>query len=150
MTNKFKDTKLGALLKEKAPNILKVAGDLLPDKGILGIVKNLIDTSDDISPADKAMLHAHLKEMYDIEVRDRESARTREVEVAKTGRFDLLFNLTGLVGLGTFVFMVYAIVYLTIPTGNKDVWIQLIGICQGVALSIFGYFFGSSIKKNIQ
>ena len=38
----IKNTKLGAWLKEKAPNILSVAGDLLPDSGGLGVVKNLI------------------------------------------------------------------------------------------------------------
>ena len=30
---KFKDTKLGGLLKNLAPKILDVAGDLLPDAG---------------------------------------------------------------------------------------------------------------------
>ena len=40
---KIKDTKLGSWLADKAPNILGVVGDLLPDKGALGIVKNLID-----------------------------------------------------------------------------------------------------------
>ena len=44
------------------------------------------------------------------EVADRDSARKREVEIAKVRKFDFLFTLTGLVGLGTFVFLVYAIV----------------------------------------
>ena len=30
---KIKDTKLGSWLKDKAPNILSIAGDLLPDSG---------------------------------------------------------------------------------------------------------------------
>lgn len=64
--------------------------------------------------------------------------------------YDLLFNVVGLTGLGVFVFIVYAIVFLEIPKENKDVWMQLIGICQGVALSIFGYFFGSAFKKNTE
>ena len=37
---KIKDSKLGKLLKNKAPKILEIAGDLLPDKGVLGVVKN--------------------------------------------------------------------------------------------------------------
>ena len=40
---KIKDTKLGKWLKEKAPNILDTVGDLLPDSGGLGVVKNLLD-----------------------------------------------------------------------------------------------------------
>jgi len=39
---KIKDTKLGIWLAEKAPDILNVVGDLLPDSGGLGVVKNLI------------------------------------------------------------------------------------------------------------
>ena len=59
-----------------------------------------------------------------------------------------MFNLTGLTGLGAFLFIIYAIVYLDIPENNKEVWIHLIGICEGIVLSIFGYFFGSAIKND--
>lgn len=147
---KFRDTKVGRFLKDKAPSILDKVGDLLPDAGVLGVVKNLIDSDAKLSPADKALAQQHLKEMYELEVRDRESARVREVEIAKTGKFDLLFTLTGLIGLGVFVFIVYAIVYLDIPEENKELFIHLIGIAEGVVLSIFGYYFGSAVKKNIQ
>ena len=34
---KFKDTKLANWLKSKAPDILRVVGDVAPDAGILGI-----------------------------------------------------------------------------------------------------------------
>jgi hypothetical protein len=147
---KFRDTKVGKFLKDKAPSILDKVGDLLPDAGVLGIVKNLIDNDAKLSPADKASAQQHLKEMYELEVRDRESARIREVEIAKTGKQDFLFMLTGFIGLGVFVFIVYAIVYLQIPEENKELFIHLIGIAEGVVLSIFGYYFGSSVKKNIQ
>jgi len=52
---KFKDTKVGKFLKDKAPNILNGIGDVLPDKGALGIVKNLISSDDNIGPEDKEM-----------------------------------------------------------------------------------------------
>ena len=55
MKKKFKDTKLGKFLGKIAPNILDVAGDLLPDAGVLGMVKNLIQKDESISPADKAL-----------------------------------------------------------------------------------------------
>ena len=147
---KFKDTKIGKFLSQKAPKILDVVGDVLPNNGVLGVVKNLISNSDDLSDEDKKIAFDHIKDMYELEVRDRESARTREVEVAKVRSFDFLFNLTGLIGLAVFCFIVYAIVYLEIPEPNKEIWIHLIGICEGVVLSIFGYYFGSSVKKNIQ
>jgi len=53
MSKKFKDTKLGAFLGNAAPHILDIAGDLLPDAGVLGIVKNLIEKDDKIDPQDK-------------------------------------------------------------------------------------------------
>ena len=47
---KIKDTKLGIWLKEKAPDILGIVGDLLPDSGALGVVKNLLDKDDSVDP----------------------------------------------------------------------------------------------------
>lgn len=142
---KFKDTKVGQFLLKKLPGF---AADVLPENGVLGVVKNLIDNDPDVTPEEKAQLHEELVELYKLEVADRDSARKREVEVAKTGQFDLMFNLTGIIGLAAFAFIIYAIVYLDIPENNKEVWIHLIGICEGIVLSIFGYFYGAAVKKN--
>lgn len=147
---KFIDTKVGKFLTNKAPKILDTVGDILPDRGVLGIVKNLISNSDELSPEDKKIALDHLKDMYGLEVQDRESARLREVEISKTGKVDFLFYATGIIGLAVFCFIVYAIVYLQIPEQNKEIWIHLIGISEGVVLSIFGYYFGSAMKKNVQ
>ncbi len=142
---KFKDTKVGQFLLKKLPGF---AADILPDKGVLGVVKNLIDNEPNVAPEVKAQMHRELIELYELEVADRDSARKREVEKAKTGQFDLMFNLTGIIGLAAFAFIIYAIVYLQIPENNKEVWIHLIGICEGIVLSIFGYFYGAAVKKN--
>ena len=142
---KFKDTKVGQFILKKIPGFV---GDILPQKGVLGVVKNLIDNEPELTSQDKIQLHNELIELYELEVADRDSARKREVEKAKSGGFDLMFNLTGVVGLGAFAFIIYAIVYLQIPESNKEVWINLIGISEGIVLSIFGYFFGSAVRKN--
>jgi len=142
---KFKDTKVGQFLLKKLPGF--VSGSL-PDSGVLGVVKNLIDSDPEIPSQDKGLMHQELVELYNLEVADRDSARKREVEKAKTGQIDFMFNLTGIVGLGAFSFMIYAIVYLDVPESNKEVWIHLIGICEGIVLSIFGYFFGAAVRKN--
>lgn len=148
MRKKFKDTKVGKFLAEKAPKILQTVGDILPDRGALGIVKNLINLADDISPEDKEMLSQEILKLEELEVKDRDSARNREIEIAKLQKFDILFYLTGITGLSSFCFMIYAIVYLSIPEANKEVWIHLIGITEGIVISIFGYYFGSSIRRN--
>lgn len=145
---KFKDTKVGKLIGKVAPSVLGIAGDLLPDAGVLGVVKNLIDKDPEVSPEDKKIIHDQIKELYELEVADRDSARKREVEIAKTGKIDWMHFITGIVGLGSFAFMIYAIVYLDIPDGNKEVWINLIGVVQGIVLSIFGFYFGSAVKGN--
>ena len=51
----FKETKVGIFLKEKAPAILDGIGEILPDQGGFGLVKNLITSDDNIEPQDKEM-----------------------------------------------------------------------------------------------
>ena len=38
---KFKETKVGAFLIEKAPKLVSKLGEFLPDQGGLGVVKNI-------------------------------------------------------------------------------------------------------------
>jgi len=141
---KFKDTAVGKFFTKKLPEL---AGAALTG-GPLEALKTLIDNDTSIGPEEKARLHNELVEMYKAEVADRDSARKREVEVAKAGKFDFLFNLTGLVGLGAFGVIVWAILALDIPEANKELFYHLIGIVEGVTLSIFGYYFGTSMKDD--
>ena len=144
---KFKDTKLGGLLSKVAPKILNVAGDFLPDAGVLSMVSKMIDADPDISPEDKKMLQNHQKELYKIEVADRDSARNREIEVSKTGKKDFMMTLTGVVGLMSFAFIIYAVVYVPTVTDN-DLFVHLMGMVEGVVISnIFAYYYGTSSKK---
>jgi len=141
----FNETVVGKFITKKLPGFV---GDILPDKGVLGIIKNLIDIDPELSSEEKAAMHQEIVDLYRLEVEDRDSARRREVEKAKTGGLDFMFNLTGLIGLLSFAFIIYAIVYLQIPENNKEVWIHTIGIIEGIVLSIFGYFYGSAVKQN--
>ena len=52
---KFKDTKVGQFLSKIAPSILGTVGGVIPNAGLLGLVKNLITKESDIiiSPQDK-------------------------------------------------------------------------------------------------
>tara|TARA_R100001480_G_scaffold147879_1_gene146964 strand:+ start:75 stop:524 length:450 start_codon:yes stop_codon:yes gene_type:complete len=52
---KLRDTKVGSFLASKAPKVLDVIGNVLPDQGTLGIVKNLITSDTNIEPEDKEM-----------------------------------------------------------------------------------------------
>jgi len=104
---KFKETKVGQFLLKKIPGFV---GDILPEKGVLGVVKNLIDNEPNLTIEEKKALNDELIDFYKLEVADRDSARKREVEKAKSGGFDFMFNLTGIIGLGAFASIIYAIV----------------------------------------
>ena len=41
MKKKFNETKVGKFLSKAAPGILDLAGDVLPDAGVFGLVKTL-------------------------------------------------------------------------------------------------------------
>ena len=145
---KIKDGKIGKFLKEKAPKILDIVGEVLPDQGALGIVKNLIDKDPEITPEEKTLLHNQLVELYNLEVKDRDSARNREVEIMKTGATDWMMNATGIVGLFAFVFLIIAIVFINVPESNSELLIHTTGIVEGIVLSIVGYYYGSIAKKS--
>jgi len=143
----FKETKLGKFLKKIAPSILGIAGDLLPDAGVLNMVKNLIIKDDTISSENKKEALSQVKLMYELEIKDRDSARRREVEVKKTGSKDIMMLATGLVGLFSFVFIIYAVVYEPSVTDN-DLFVHLMGMIEGVVISnIFAYYYGTSAEN---
>ena len=144
---KIKDTKIGKFLAEKVPHVLDLVGDVLPEQGTLGIVKNIISKDPDLTPEEKQEIHNRLVEFYKLEVEDRDSARQREVEMVKAGSDDWMMNFTGVVGLGGFVLLLIAIVFIEVPEHNKELMIHTTGIVEGIVLSIVGYYFGSIAKK---
>lgn len=139
MSKPFKETKVGKLLDK--------VGDILPESGVLGVLKDVIDSDEELTAEEKKSAQDHLERLYEAQVKDRDSARTREVELAKAGKSDWLFFLTGLVGLGAFAFAIYAIVYEE-STRENDLFIHLLGLLEGVVVSnIFAYYFGTSIDQ---
>ena len=137
---KFADTKVGKLLGK--------ATGLLPDSGVLGVLKQVIDTDDTLTPEEKEVAHRALIEAYKAEVADRDSARNREVGVAQAGKKDYLMFITGMVGLLSFIFVIYATVYVPSVLDN-DLFVHLMGMIEGVVVSnLFAYYFGTSMKDS--
>tara|TARA_R100000231_G_scaffold83793_1_gene63779 strand:- start:1477 stop:1932 length:456 start_codon:yes stop_codon:yes gene_type:complete len=70
---KFKDTKVGKFLSKAAPGILGTVGDVLPDSGVLGVVKNLISKDEALPPEDKEkamkLLEMDIIEMQEVSKR---------------------------------------------------------------------------------
>ncbi len=124
---------------------LEVIGDLTGRESLETLGK-FITGRDDMSPQDQANFSLKMDfefRQLELEAQDRDSARNREIEIAKTKKNDYMMITAGLVGLGVFVFIVIAIVYKPELQNNK-LLIHLLGMIEGVALSIFMYYFGSS------
>jgi len=70
---KLRETKVGAFLASKAPKVLDAIGEILPDQGTLGIVKNIITKDDNIPSADKEtamkLIEQDLQELKEVSSR---------------------------------------------------------------------------------
>ena len=70
---KFSETKVGQFLSKAAPGLLGTVGQVLPDKGVLGIVKNLIHKDEALPIEDKEkalkLLEQDMIEMQEVSKR---------------------------------------------------------------------------------
>ena len=70
---KFSETKVWKYLSKAAPGILGTVGDVLPDNGVLGVVKNLISKDEAMPPEDKEkamkLLEMDMVEMQEVSKR---------------------------------------------------------------------------------
>jgi uncharacterized protein YqhQ len=72
------------------------------------------------------------------------------VEVKKAGGQDWMMLITGIVGLLSFVFVVYAVVFIPAVL-NNDLFVHLMGMIEGVVIgNIFAYYYGTSSQDRKQ
>ena len=138
--DKIKDTKLGAWLKGKAPNVLDTVGDLLPDKGGLAIVKNLIKKEPGVDPAEaKAKIDAEVQ--FQKNVTERWQAdMSSDIKLAKLIRPVMLIVL-----ISVFVVTMFLDSLDNQPFNVKDSYVSLLEILM---LTVFGaYFAGRTVEK---
>ena len=140
---KFKETKVGIFLKEKAPKILDTVGEFLPDSGGLGIVKNIISSDTSIEPRDKEMalrlLDQEIAEMNNISNRW-QSDMTSDSWLSKNTRPLTLIYLT----LAMTIFIVLdSTVVLEINNG----WVSLL---EALLITVYVAYFGSRGYEKIQ
>jgi hypothetical protein len=137
---KIKDTGLGKWLKSKAPNVLDVVGDLLPDQGGLGIVKNLIEKDPDVNTEEgTAAVDAEIQFQSNVTERWKADMGS-DVKLAKLIRPVTLIALMSM-------FMV------TMVADSMDNWAfnvkdSYVDLLQVLMLTAFGaYFAGRTIEK---
>tara|TARA_R100001440_G_scaffold57867_1_gene77710 strand:+ start:3140 stop:3580 length:441 start_codon:yes stop_codon:yes gene_type:complete len=138
--DKIKNTKLGAWLRGKAPKVLDVVGDLLPDQGALGVVKNLLDKEPGVDPAEA-------QAMVDAEVKFQENVTERwKADMGSDVKLAKLIRPVTLIALMT-MFMVTMVADSMDdwPFNVKDSYVSLLEILM---LTAFGaYFAGRTIEK---
>ena len=137
---KIKDTKLGKWLKSKAPNVLSTVGDLLPDQGALGLVKNLIDKDPDVDTSEgTAMVDAEIEFQKNVTERWKADMGS-DVKLAKLIRPVTLIRL-----MAMFMLTMFLDSLDQLPFNVKDSYVSLLEILM---LTAFGaYFAGRTIKK---
>lgn len=140
MSDRIKDTKLGGWLKDKAPGVLNVVGDLLPDRGALGVVKNLLDKEPDISPEEaKAKIDAEIAFQNNVTERWKADAQS-DMKLPKLIRPLTLITLM-------------VMFCLTMVADSLDNWAfnvkdSYIDLLQILMLTSFGaYFAGRTVEK---
>ena len=138
---KIRDTKLGAWLKSKAPNVLDAVGDLLPDSGGLGVVKNLIAKEPGVDPAEaKAAIDAEVQFQNNVTERWKADMGS-DVKLAK-----LIRPVTLICLMVMFMATMVADSMDAWPFNVKDSYVSLLEILM---LTSFGaYFAGRTIEKS--
>jgi len=159
---KFKESKFKAFLDKAGDKIKENGGDVIniSAKALTGNISGAISETielltgkDDLES--KALLsELELKrkefelETYKLEVQDRDSARNREVEFKKAGGQDVMMLVSGGVAMVAFLTIIFTILFVELPEKNENLVHQVIGITEGVAISVFTYYFGSSKGSN--
>jgi hypothetical protein len=136
---KLKDTKVGQWLREKAPSVLDVVGDVLPDRGVLGVVKNLVDKDPTLdSESFKAVMDAEMRAQDNVTERWKADAQS-DVKLAKLIRPVMLIALC-------LFFMT-----LTVWDGVDPQFMppeNYINLLEILMLTVFGaYFAGRTVEK---
>ena len=134
---KFKDTKVGKFLLGSGSSIVDTVGDLLPNSGVLGIVKNLIAKDETLPPEDKekAMKLLELDQIELQEVSKRwESDMKSDSWLSKNTRPMTLIYLTVVTSL-------YIILdSLDIAFDIDESWVELL---KTLLVTIYVAYFGS-------
>jgi len=131
---KIKDTKIGAFLKDKAPGVLSIVGDLLPDSGAIGVIKNAIDMV--VPNEQKEALKGSIDDMSKEYLLDVQNARDNETTRDTDPNASFLSK------------NIHEMIALLVVGGWMVSWFIKTEITQadliGVVTLILGYLYGRS------
>ena len=137
MKKKFNQTKVGLFLSKAAPGILDIAGDVLPDAGLFGLIKNLIKKDPVLSTEDKEkalmLLEQDMTEMRQVTKRW-ESDMKSDSYLSKNTRPMTLIFLT--ISLVIFILLDSSELIFTID----EAWVDLL---KSLLITVYVAYFGS-------
>jgi hypothetical protein len=87
-----------------------------------------------------------LKEL-EVHAKDRDSARNREVEMAKADVHFITKNITSLLAIGTLtstMIMTGLVFFVNFPDSQENIIIFVLGFLSSAATQVLSYYFGSS------
>ena len=134
---KFSETRVGKFLKKAAPNILNVASDLLPDAGLLKLVKNLITKDEVLLPKDKEEA-LKLLEMDIIEME--EVSKRWQSDMASDSWLSKNTRPMALIFLTVSMILLILLDSLDIEFGVNIEWIELL---KSLLITVYVAYFGS-------
>ena len=139
----FKETKIGAFLASKAPKVLAAIGDVLPDQGGLGVVKNIISSDTKIKVVDKEeamrLIELDMQELKEISSRWRADMKSDSWLSKNTRPLALVF-LTA-----SAVFMM-AVDSFHLQFDVDESWIDLL---KTLLVTVYVAYFGSRGAEKI-
>lgn len=147
---------LTELLKSVAPGLATMVAGPLGGAAVSAIAKKLgvEDTLDAVTKAVQNDPDAALKlreiDLKEIELanKDRDSARIRETEIAKSEHAPFINKIvTPLLALGvvSLSFVLFAVlIFVEVKPEAKDILIYILGVLSAAVTQILSYYFGSS------
>ena len=143
MKKSLKETKIGAFLASKAPKVLNALGDALPDKGTLGIVKNLITSDNKINAVDKEqamkLIEQDIAEMKEVSSRWRSDMKSDSWLSKNTRPLALIFLTASAV-------LMMAVDSFHLQFQVDEAWINLL---KTLLVTVYVAYFGSRGAEKI-
>jgi len=147
---------LGGLLKSAAPALATaVAGPLGPVAlkaiaGKLGVEDSVEAVTQHLqaNPADATKLAEIDVKKLEMELKDRQDARNREIQLATNDKVPYINKVvTPVLALGVVAlsFILFAVlIFVNVTPEAKDILIYILGVLSAAVTQILSYYFGSS------
>lgn len=149
------DTLIG-LVKNAAPAVATALGGPMAGKAV-SMISEMLGVDDNVDAVTKALqadpsLALKLREIdlkeLEVHAKDRDSARIREVELAKSENAPYINKIvTPVLALGVMVlsFSLFAtLIFVEVKPDAKDILIYILGVLSAAVMQVLTYYFGSS------